>query len=62
MEPYLIKEVTIKERHYNPEYGDNRICECGHTYYRHFDSWDEMRPVGCKYCNCFTFREHSPVV
>ena len=22
---------------YDPNYGDARICECGHSYYRHFD-------------------------
>lgn len=26
--------------------------ECEHPYFRHFDSYDEMRPVGCKYCSC----------
>jgi len=28
-------------------------CECGHAYYRHFDTYDNMRAVGCKYCDCF---------
>lgn len=35
---------------YDPTYGDNRDCECGHSYERHFDSHDDMSPVGCKYC------------
>jgi hypothetical protein len=35
---------------YDPGYGDNRKCECTHSYYRHFDTYDGMAPVGCKYC------------
>lgn len=31
--------------------------ECGHAYYRHFDTYDDMLPVGCKYCGCETFVE-----
>lgn len=43
---------------YNPEFGDNRECECGHPYHRHFDSYDDMSPVGCKYCgDCVKFSE-----
>ncbi len=36
---------------YDPEYGDTRECVCGHNYDRHFDSYDNMSPVGCKYCS-----------
>lgn len=42
---------------YNPNYGDNRICNCGHVYERHFDSYEDNEAVGCKYCNCFEFKE-----
>jgi hypothetical protein len=35
---------------YDPKFGDNRLCLCGHPYYRHFDTYEEMAPVGCKYC------------
>lgn len=55
--PYLLKTVTIIERRYNPNYGDFRICECGHSYHRHFDSYESMKAVGCKYCNCSNFIE-----
>lgn len=44
---------------YDPFFGDEIECECGHPYYRHFDSYEEMAPVGCKYCskeNCIRFR------
>lgn len=41
--------------HYDSSYGDEKLCTCGHAYYRHFDTYDEMRHVGCKYCECFTF-------
>jgi len=57
--PYIRKlEVkTIITEEYNPKYGDNRICVCGHPYYRHFDSYKEMEPCGCKYCECYIFEE-----
>lgn len=53
--PYLIRETVIKNKEYNPEYGDDKKCRCGHPYYRHFDSWDDMNAVGCKYCDCVEF-------
>lgn len=63
-EPY-IKIPTFKvltgEIFYNPKYGDKRICECGHQYYRHFDSYDNNFPCGCKYCSCFEFEEKNNV-
>lgn len=55
--PYLEKSITIIKHCYNPNYGDSRICKCGHEYHRHFDSYDEMKNVGCKYCCCFEFEE-----
>jgi|GEM_PF-1080029 len=59
--PYLIvKKVTTVEK-YNPCYGNARICECGHFYYRHFDSYDDMRNIGCKYCSCCTFIEKDAI-
>ena len=42
---------------YDPKFGDDRVCNCGHTYRRHFDTYDDMRPVGCKYCGCQKFAE-----
>jgi hypothetical protein len=53
--PYVYEHVSIKK--YNPNYGDDRVCKCGHSYYRHFDSYDQMEPIGCKYCSCRTFVE-----
>ena len=37
---------------YDKEFGDDKICQCGHPYYRHFDTYDNMSPIGCKYCEC----------
>lgn len=54
-DPYAHKEVILDV--YNPYYGDDRICKCGHPYYRHFDSYDNMENVGCKYCDCLEFVE-----
>lgn len=60
--PYLIVHTVVTERKYNPNYGDDRICVCGHTYYRHFDWMDNNYPAGCKYCNCHEFEEDMNVV
>jgi hypothetical protein len=55
--PYIKKEEVIIHRLYNPKYGDDRECECGHPYYRHFDTYDDMSNVGFKYCGCQEFKE-----
>jgi len=57
--PYIVKVEIIKQetRFYNPQYGDDRTCKCGHSYYRHFDTYEQMYPCGCKYCQCGTFVE-----
>ncbi len=60
--PYLTKREVIIHKLYNPKYGDDRICECGHPYYRHFDTYDQMAAVGCKYCQCRTFVERTKPV
>jgi len=44
------------EDKYDPNFGDDKECaDCGHSYERHFDTYEDMRPVGCKYCNCQRF-------
>lgn len=58
-QPYQIEHVVKEKRYYNPYYGDKRICKCGHIYERHFDGYDGMRAVGCKYCECYTFEEEA---
>jgi hypothetical protein len=62
--PYLeAVDVEINQYvRYNPKYGDNRECECGHSYYRHFDSYEQMDAVGCKYCECYNFIEAKSIV
>ncbi len=56
-QPYL-EIITINtDRKYNPNYGDDRNCKCGHPYYRHFDTYEQMEAVGCKYCHCYGFEE-----
>ena len=52
--PYL-KRTTVTEV-WNPAYQQDRQCECEHVYYRHFDSYDDNLPVGCKYCDCMKFK------
>lgn len=41
---------------YDPSFGDDKECVCGHQYYRHFDTYWAMMPVGCKYCEWREFR------
>lgn len=43
-------ETTLNDM-YDPQFGDNRLCVCSHPYYRHFDTYDNMAPIGCKYCH-----------
>jgi hypothetical protein len=57
--PYIKTKKIIVEYKYNPKYGDDRICVCGHPYYRHFDTYEYMFPCGCKYCPCHTFKEQT---
>lgn len=56
-QPYI--ERIVVELAYNPKFGDDRVCQCGHAYYRHFDTYDDMYPCGCKYCDCVKFVEKS---
>lgn len=55
-QPYIETRRVVVDRKYNPKYGDDKICECGHTYYRHFDSYEDMYACGCKYCDCYIFK------
>lgn len=58
-QPYL-ETITVSVEtkiRYNPEFGDDKVCKCGHPYYRHFDSYENMEVVGCKYCQCFYFEQ-----
>jgi len=57
--PYIrsVTTTTFIITKYNPKYGDDRICKCGHTYIRHFDPYEDMEAVGCKYCGCYIFEE-----
>lgn len=48
-------EKTDVSTVYSPGYGDDNICTCGHPYYRHFDTYEDMRNIGCKYCPCDSF-------
>jgi len=56
-QPYLYSANIETERQYNPKYGNDRICKCGHPYHRHFDNYEEMEAVGCKYCQCWEFEK-----
>ena len=51
------QELPLDQRKalYDPTCDTEAECKCGHPYYRHFDSYNDMEPVGCKYCECRTF-------
>lgn len=53
----LSKVSIIGYAPYDSTFGDDKKCRCGHPYHRHFDSYDHMRPVGCKYCRCDHYEE-----
>lgn len=55
--PYIERVITKVVHEYNPKYGDERLCGCGHPYYRHFDTYEEMYACGCKYCICRMFEQ-----
>lgn len=46
----------MRRQRYVEDFGDDKLCKCDHPYHRHFDSYDGMRHVGCKYCECFIFQ------
>jgi len=54
--PYIITYSVHIHKEYNPHFGDNRECMCGHSYYRHFDPYEGMDACGCKYCGCQHFQ------
>lgn len=51
--PPISPEDQLAEQ-YDEKFGDNKLCECGHPYYRHFDTYENMSAVGCKYCSHWT--------
>lgn len=57
-DPYVVVRTTVErtECFWNEAFDQDAICECGDPYYRHFDTYEKMSPVGCKYCDCYTFR------
>lgn len=56
-EPLLgnVERADPERPAYDENKDPNEVCECGHVYYRHFDTYEDMRPVGCKYCRCDEF-------
>ena len=62
---HLLNQVDVMgDAPYDPYFGDNRLCTCGHPYYRHFDTYEDMAPVGCKYCpldRCSGFQDSGTI-
>jgi hypothetical protein len=56
----ILTELTEQiNRSWNPEHDQQAKCTCSHAYERHFDSYEDMYPIGCKYCECDTFEVPS---
>jgi hypothetical protein len=55
--PYIEETFIFTTKKYNANYGDDRICECGHSYIKHFDMFDILIPHRCKTCECAEFVE-----
>jgi hypothetical protein len=55
--PYLVVHRVVEqtEECWNAGYDQQAPCKCGHPYHRHFDTWEDMYPIGCKYCDCPRF-------
>lgn len=54
--PYNYVVSVMIERGWNKHYNQSAKCQCGHEYNRHFDSYEEMDAIGCKYCICDEFK------
>lgn len=52
-----VSPINMEMASYDKNFGYDKICICTHPYNRHFDSYDHMKPVGCKYCVCSYFIE-----
>jgi hypothetical protein len=52
---YIEVQRVVTDKKWNPKYDQLAKCICGHHYERHFDSYDQMENVGCKYCGCREF-------
>ncbi len=46
-------------RLWDENHDQNAWCTCGHIYNRHFDGYDDMASVGCKYCECYAFKSEE---
>lgn len=57
----IIEQLKDSPNEYDKDFGDDKICKCGHAYYRHFDTYEDMYSCGCKYCGCFEFEEENRV-
>ena len=55
-EPYIEGLTIGRECEWNRKYHENAECECGDPYYRHFDTYENMEAIGCKYCGCRYFK------
>lgn len=53
---YITQYYLGTKQVYNPEYGDNRTCVCGHKYIDHFSNERAGSVIGCRECSCSSFK------
>ncbi|QGH79455.1 hypothetical protein SEA_LIMPID_144 [Streptomyces phage Limpid] len=54
----VVNELEIEiARMWDENHDQDALCKCSHPYHRHFDSYEDMYPIGCKYCECDTFEQ-----
>lgn len=52
-------QLSFVDNRYNPKFDNDNspACTCGHSYERHFDPYENMAAIGCKYCRCHLYQE-----
>lgn len=52
----LVALIEGRPQPWDKDADQDALCTCGHPYYRHFDTYEDMYPNGCKYCACREFQ------
>lgn len=52
--PDIVDQLQLAySKSYDPEYGDDKPCQCRKPYVDHFDAEDRMEHVGTTHCSAF---------
>jgi len=53
--PYIETYRLTLQKEYDPNFGDQKVCQCGHNYDMHFPAFSK-KITSCKFCNCRIFQ------